>query len=77
MTNAAETADRRIALRNGTGAGRRRHPIACAWNENASDIDPLMQGEGHDGIDAMADFGVVAAGGRLEHVTGFPDQVPA
>jgi hypothetical protein len=53
MTNAAEIADRYIALWNETDADRRRELIAQAWTETARYIDPMMQGAGHDGIDAM------------------------
>ena len=53
MTNAAEIATRYIALWNETDADRRRDLITRAWTENARYIDPMMQGEGHDGIDAM------------------------
>ncbi|WP_119460980.1 nuclear transport factor 2 family protein [Rhodospirillaceae bacterium SYSU D60014] len=53
MTNAAEIADRYIALWNETDAGLRRELITQTWTETARYIDPMMQGEGHDGIDTM------------------------
>jgi len=53
MSNPAELADRYIAMWNETDARRRRALIAGLWAEGATYIDPLMQGEGIDGIDAM------------------------
>jgi hypothetical protein len=42
-----------IAMWNETDAQRRRDLIARTWTEAPSYLDPLMQGEGQDGIDAM------------------------
>lgn len=53
MTNAPEIAARYVALWNETDAERRRDLIARNWTENASYVDPLMRGEGHDGIGAL------------------------
>ncbi len=53
MTNAPEIATRYVALWNETDGERRRDLIAESWTENASYVDPLMRGEGHDGIDAL------------------------
>jgi hypothetical protein len=53
MTNVTDLIDRYIAMWNETDARRRRDLIARVWSENASYLDPLMQGEGHSGIDAM------------------------
>jgi len=102
-----------------TACKRRRELIARTWTEDASYIDPLMEGAGQAGIDAMTagvqaqfpghafrrtseidahhdrirfswelapegrpavaigtDFGIVAADGRLQTITGFLD-IPA
>ena len=120
MHNPVESIERYFAAWNETDAERRRALIAQTWTESASYLDPLMQGDGHAGIDAMiqavqerftgyqfqltgavdahhdrlrfswklapeagptivagTDFGIVAADGRLESVTGFLDQMPA
>ena len=115
----AAVVERYFAAWNETDAARRRALIAQTWANDASYLDPLMQGQGHTGIDAMiaavqdrfaghkfhqlgavdahhdrirfswelapeggaaivagTDFGVVAADGRLQMITGFLDQVP-
>lgn len=121
MSNPTDTdlIDRYIAIWNETDAGRRRDLIARTWAEDGRYVDPLMQGEGQAGIDAMVagvqerfpgyrfrrtsrvdahnghvrftwhlapdggpalaagvDFGVVAADGRLQSITGFLDHTP-
>jgi hypothetical protein len=45
--------DRYIAAWNETNPASRRELIARTWTEDGSYLDPLMSGEGHDGIDAM------------------------
>ena len=120
MSQSSELIDRYFAVWNERDATQRRALIAQTWAEDASYLDPLMQGQGHGGIDSMVqnvqqqfaahqfrqigavdahndrlrfswelvsedgpvvvagtDFGVVAADGRLQSVTGFLDQVPA
>lgn len=53
MTDIDPTIDRYLAIWNETDASRRRALIAATWTEDATYLDPLMGGEGHDGIDAM------------------------
>jgi hypothetical protein len=53
MTNVDSVIDRYIAIWNETDADRRRELIVRTWTEDASYLDPIMGGEGHDGIDAM------------------------
>jgi hypothetical protein len=53
MSSHNDLVDRYIAAWNETDAGRRRDLVARTWTEGASYLDPLMQGEGHAGIDAM------------------------
>ena len=48
-----ELAERYIAAWNETDVGRRRDLIARTWNEDATYLDPMLQGDGKDGIDAM------------------------
>jgi len=45
--------DRYIAVWNETDAVRRRDLIARTWTEDASYLDPMLQGAGQVGIDAM------------------------
>jgi hypothetical protein len=45
--------DRYIAIWNETDAARRRDLIAQTWTQDASYVDPLMRGDGPEGIDAM------------------------
>jgi hypothetical protein len=120
MSNLTDLIDRYIAAWNETDAERRRDLIARTWTEDASYVDPVMQGDGRTGIDAMVqgvqerfpghrfrrtsdvdsvrdrvrfswelapeggpaivggtDFGIVAADGRLQAITGFFDHAPA
>jgi hypothetical protein len=53
MTAHLELVDRYFAAWNETDAARRRELIADTWAEDASYVDPLLAGKGHDGIDAM------------------------
>ena len=45
--------DRYIAAWNATDAAQRRALVAQTWTESATYDDPLMQGAGHDGIEAL------------------------
>ena len=53
MSERTDLIDRYIAIWNETDAARRRDLIARTWTEQASYLDPLMQGDGQAGIDAM------------------------
>ena len=53
MNTLTDLIDRYIATWNETDSGRRRDLIAATWSDGASYLDPQLQGEGHDGIDAM------------------------
>lgn len=46
-------ADRYIAVWNERDGGRRRELIAETWTEDGSYLDPMMRGDGAEGIDAM------------------------
>jgi hypothetical protein len=119
MTDATQLVDRYIAMWNAEDAASRRDLVAGTWVEGGHYVDPLMEGQGHAGIDAMVagvqerfpghkftrtsdvdahngrvrfgwalaadgqpplvagiDFGVLAADGRLQSITGFIDQMP-
>jgi hypothetical protein len=45
--------DRYFAAWNETDAVSRRELIAATWSTDAAYLDPLLAGNGHDGIDAM------------------------
>jgi hypothetical protein len=118
MTQLDDLIDRYFGVWNETDETRREALIARTWTEGATYLDPLLCGEGHDGIDAMVravqakypgfrfsrdgsidshndrarfgwsfgpgsgpamarglDVAIVAPDGRLEHVTGFFDEV--
>lgn len=53
MTDHKDLLDRYLAIWNETDSPRRRALIARTWTEDATYVDPLMRGDGHDGIDAM------------------------
>jgi hypothetical protein len=53
MTDAATIADKYITLWNEADQTRRKTLIAAAWTEDATYIDPMMGGRGHDEIDAL------------------------
>jgi hypothetical protein len=52
-TNATHVVDSYIAIWNETDPTRRRDLIEQTWTDDATYLDPLMAGEGADGIDAM------------------------
>jgi hypothetical protein len=67
-----------IDLWNERSPARRREMLAANWASDARYIDPLMSGDGHDGVDSPikgTDFAVVSDG-RIKSVTGFLDQLP-
>jgi hypothetical protein len=53
MSNITELIDRYFAMWNEADGKRRRDLIAQVWTESASYVDPMLQAEGHAGIDAM------------------------
>jgi len=53
MNTLTDLIDRYIAAWNETDRGRRRDLIAQTWTEDASYVDPVLQSDGRDGIDAM------------------------
>jgi SnoaL-like domain len=53
MTDGLHVVDRYIAMWNETDAERRRALIARTWTEDANYLDPVLQGDGPAGIDAM------------------------
>jgi hypothetical protein len=53
MTDITTVIDQYFASWNETDPERRRAIVAQVWTEDGAYVDPLMSGEGHDGIDAM------------------------
>ncbi|GGC50358.1 nuclear transport factor 2 family protein [Chelatococcus reniformis] len=53
MTDTTAIVDRYIDMWNETDDGRRRAIISRTWTDEASYRDPMMSGDGPDGIDAM------------------------
>jgi hypothetical protein len=53
MTDAANIAQRYIASWNESDPEQRRALIAALWADDASYVDPLMQGHGHAEINAL------------------------
>jgi hypothetical protein len=53
MSNLTDLIDRYIAVWNETDEARRRELIARTWTDSASYLDPMLQGDGPAGIDAM------------------------
>lgn len=53
MTDHSDLIDRYIAAWNETDAGRRKSLVADTFAADATYLDPVMQGDGHDGIDGM------------------------
>jgi hypothetical protein len=53
MTDIEQIVDRYVAVWNETDPSRRYALIVTTWTEDGRYLDPLMAGEGHEGIDAM------------------------
>jgi hypothetical protein len=53
MCELQELVDRYIATWNETDPAKRRDLIGRTWTAEGQYLDPLLAGEGHDGIDAM------------------------
>lgn len=53
MTDVKQVAHRYIELWNERAAHRRREMLAANWTADARYADPLMSGNGHDGVEAL------------------------
>jgi hypothetical protein len=53
MSTVTQLIDQYIAMWNETDGERRRKLIAQVWTPDASYVDPMLQAEGHTGIDTM------------------------
>jgi hypothetical protein len=52
-TDPKTIASRYINLWNERAADRRREILKQNWTDDAKYVDPLMSGDGHDGVDAL------------------------
>jgi hypothetical protein len=53
MTDVNTIANSYIELWNERTQSRRREMLATNWTADAKYVDPLMSGDGHDGVDAL------------------------
>jgi hypothetical protein len=53
MTDIQKIAHRYIDLWNERAPNRRREMLETNWTRDAKYVDPLMSGDGHDGVDAL------------------------
>src|SRR5258708_6015582 len=65
MTDVNAIASRYIDLWNERMPSRRRDILKQHWAKDAKYVDPLMSGEGHDGVDALI-------AGVQQRFSGFP-----
>lgn len=70
---AARIAAQYIAAWNEPAVARRRGLIAEVFTSDASYVDPMMQGRGHDGLDAMIAGVQQQFPGFRFHAHGTPD----
>ncbi len=53
MIDPTTIANRYIDLWNERTPAKRREMLSQSWTADASYVDPLMRGDGHDGVDAL------------------------
>jgi hypothetical protein len=73
MPEITTVVDGYIDMWNETAPERRRAIIAETWTEDASYVDPLMSGQGADGIDAMVAAAQQQFPGHRFELTQGPD----
>jgi hypothetical protein len=73
MSSHHDIAQRYLAIWNEGDAARRRARIAELWAADARYADPLMAGEGHDGIEAMIAAARAQFPGHRFSLAGTPD----
>ena len=73
MTQHLAIAETYLALWNEEDDERRKHLLGKAWAETARYIDPLMQGEGRQGIAAMIEAARQKFPGYRFVLAGTPD----
>jgi hypothetical protein len=73
MTDIATVVDSYIAMWNEPRDERRREIIARTWADDATYVDPVLQGDGPDGINAMIAGAQEQFPGHRVELTGEPD----
>jgi hypothetical protein len=73
MTDVATVVDGYIAMWNEAGDERRREIIARTWADDATYVDPLLEGAGPDGINAMIAGAQQQFPGHRIELTSGPD----
>jgi hypothetical protein len=73
MADVNTVVDAYIAMWNERDPAARRAIVAEAWSDDASYLDPLMSGEGVDGIDAMVAGAQAQFPGQRFELTAGPD----
>jgi hypothetical protein len=73
MTTPLALADRYLATWNEADGARRRALIAALWSPQGRYVDPLMSGEGHDGIARMIEAARAQFPGLRFTARGEPD----
>ena len=73
MTDMNAIAANYIALWNEPASDRRRELLVANWTHDAIYVDPLMRGDGHDGVDALIDGVQTGFPGFRFRLIGNPD----
>ena len=73
MTDLNKIAENYIAAWNETDADRRKARLEAAFTDDVSYRDPIMQGDGHDGVAALIDGVQQRFTGVPLHAQGQPD----
>jgi hypothetical protein len=74
MADITTVVDAYIAMWNERDPDARRAIVSEAWSADATYLDPLMSGEGPDGIDAMVAGAQAQFPGQRFELTAGPDQ---
>jgi hypothetical protein len=73
MTTPLAIADRYLATWNEADSARRRALVAALWSPHGRYADPLMSGQGHEGIAAMIEGARAQFPGLVFTLRGGPD----
>jgi SnoaL-like domain len=73
ITDVAALVDGYIAAWNATDPARRRELVGLVFSDDASYVDPLLQGDGADAIDAMIAGAQAQFPGHRFELAGAPD----
>ena len=73
MPDPRSIAERYLDVWNEADGDRRRAALRAEWSDAASYVDPMMRGEGHDGIAAMIEAARGQFPGCVFALDGAPD----